>query len=93
MRGGRDLVLCASVARKWTPSVGEHAMSHALGLFSHLADNRAGSDLGEQADAHPVCQAFGVSLQRRIALGVSQDGPHPSQAKLVEGLIQMGGKS
>ncbi len=75
------------------PAVGEHAVGHPLGLLSHLADHGAGGDLGEQANAHPVCEALGVALQRRIAFGVGEDGAHTGQAELVEGLVQVRGKA
>jgi hypothetical protein len=72
------------------PAVREHTVGHAFGLTTHLANDGAGGDLGEEANAHPVGEALGVALQGWIALGVGKDGAHAGQAQLVKRFVEVG---
>ena len=74
------------------PSVGKHTVGHALGLATHLAKDRAGGDLGKQPNTHPVGEALGIPLKRRIAFGVGKNGAHTGQAQLVEGFVEVRGE-
>jgi len=75
------------------PSVSEHGVGHSLRGTPHLADNRAGRNLREQPNAHPVCETFGVTLQGWIPLGMGEDGFHSGQSELIEGFVQLRGQA
>ena len=75
------------------PAIGEQAVAHALGFLAHVSEDGVGGDLDDHAVAEPVGEAFGVTLQRRVAFGVGEDGGHAGDAELVEGVGEGGSEA
>ena len=88
IRGGRVVVLCASVARKWTQRFSSSSQRHRSALPALVPGQRVRRHLDQHAAAQPLDQPLGLVLQRGVALRMGQDRRQPGQPQLVEGLGQ-----
>ena len=86
MRGGRDVVLWASVATKWTQRSRKRLSAILRAVLPICPRMEPAVTWMRTPPRDPVDEAIGVGLEGGIALRVGQDGGKAGDLQLIEGL-------